>query len=91
MLTNGGWAHDALVQVDRCGVITALVTGVGDTSVPRIARSDDDLLDAWIFMGGTACVRHAFVGGRQVVNDRCHVNETSIVNRYRDAAERLLR
>ena len=55
-----------------------------------IARTGDDVLDSWIFSGGAACVRDVFVGGRQVVRDHRHVNESAIVDRYRAAAESML-
>ncbi|MCY4477150.1 MAG: formimidoylglutamate deiminase [Gammaproteobacteria bacterium] len=55
-----------------------------------IARDGDEILDSWIFSGGTACVRDVFVGGRQVVSQGRHVNEPEIVGRYREAAEALL-
>ena len=93
-LLDGALAGGARSLGQRCGTLgegaRADVVVLDAEHPALVARSDDDLLDAWIFMGGAACVRDVFVGGRQVVNDRCHVNETSIVNRYRDAAERLL-
>lgn len=55
-----------------------------------IARNDDQALDSWIFAGGAACVRDVFVGGRRVVSEGRHFNETRIVARYREAAESLL-
>ena len=93
-LLDGALAGGARSLGQRCGALgeggRADVVVLDKEHPALVARSDDDLLDAWIFTGGAACVRHVFVGGRQVVNDRCHVNESSIVNRYRDAAERLL-
>lgn len=55
-----------------------------------LGRTDDDVLDAWIFSGGAACVRDVFVAGLPLVRDGCHFDETSIIARYRGAAELLL-
>ena len=93
-LLDGAWAGGASSLAQPCGTLAEGARAdivVLDAEHPALAaRYDDDLLDAWIFCGGSACVRHVFVGGRQVVDDRRHVNETSIVNRYRGAAECLL-
>jgi len=78
----------------RCGVLAegqrADIVVLDEDHPALIARDGDDLLDAWVFCGGTACIRDVFVGGRQVVSDHRHVNETSIIDGYRDAAESLL-
>ena len=55
-----------------------------------IGRTDDEVLDAWIFSGGAACVRDVYVAGLPLVQDGYHFDETSIIDRYRDAAEFLL-
>lgn len=93
-LLDCAWAGGAKSLGQPCGTLAAGARAdivVLDEDHPAlVTRSEDDLLDAWIFSGGPTCVRHVFVGGRQVVDDRRHVNETSIVNRYRDAAECLL-
>ncbi len=54
-----------------------------------VGRSDDALLDGWIFSGGRACVRHVMVGGEQVVTDRRHRNEDAILARFRQTLSRL--
>ena len=93
-LLDCAWAGGAKSLGQPCGTLAEGARAdvvVLDEEHPALAmRSEDDLLDAWIFSGVPACVRHVFVGGRQVVDDRRHVNETSIVDRYRDAAECLL-
>ena len=93
-LLDCAWAGGAKSLGQPCGTLAEGARAdivVLDEEHPALAtRSDDDLLDAWVFSGGPACVRHVIVGGRQVVDDRRHVNETVIVNRYRDAAEYLL-
>ena len=93
-LLDGAWAGGANSLGQPCGTLAegerADIVVLDEDHPALVARSDDDLLDAWIFSGGSACVRHVFVGGRQVVDDRRHLDEASIVNRYRDAAACLL-
>lgn len=78
----------------RCGVLgegqRADIVVLDEDQPALIARDGDDLLDAWVFCGGAACIRDVFVGGRHVVSDHRHVNETSIIRNYRHAAESLL-
>jgi formimidoylglutamate deiminase len=54
-----------------------------------IGRTGDSALDTWIFSGGNALVKDVIVGGRQVVEDRHHVNEDSIERDFRAAIRRL--
>jgi formimidoylglutamate deiminase len=54
-----------------------------------IGRSGDAVLDAWIFSGGTACVRDVYVAGRQLVKDRTHFDEGAIYAAFRRTVERL--
>ena len=54
-----------------------------------IGRARDDVLDAWIFSGGNACVKDVIVGGVHVVQDRHHVREEEIVRNFRAAIRRL--
>ncbi|MDE0193160.1 MAG: formimidoylglutamate deiminase [Gammaproteobacteria bacterium] len=93
-LLDGAWAGGASSLAQLCGTLAegarADIVVLDEEHPALAARSEDDLLDAWVFSGGPACVRHVFVGGRHVVEDRRHVNETAIVSRYRDAAECLL-
>jgi formimidoylglutamate deiminase len=54
-----------------------------------IGRSGDSILDSWIFSGGNACVKDVYVGGKQVVKERRHVEEEKITERFRKALIRL--
>jgi formimidoylglutamate deiminase len=54
-----------------------------------IGRSGDSILDSFIFSGGNACVKDVFIGGKQVVKERRHIEEESITNRFRKALIRL--
>ncbi|MDE0658038.1 MAG: formimidoylglutamate deiminase [Gammaproteobacteria bacterium] len=93
-LLDCAWAGGAASLGQPCGTLAegarADVIVLDEEHPALVTRSEDDLLDAWVFSGGPGCVRHVFVGGRQVVDDHRHVNETSIINRYRDVAECLL-
>jgi len=54
-----------------------------------IGRSGDAIIDSWIFSGGQACVKHVFVGGRQLVQNGRHVCEGEILHGFRTAIARL--
>jgi formimidoylglutamate deiminase len=54
-----------------------------------IGRSGDSILDSWIFSGGNACVKDVYVGGKQVVKERRHIEEGSITERFSKAVIRL--
>ena len=52
-----------------------------------LGRTGDTLLDAWIFAAASPAVRDVLVGGRWVVRDGRHPDETAILGAYRDAIE----
>jgi formimidoylglutamate deiminase len=54
-----------------------------------IGRAQDDMLDAWIFSGGNACVKDVYVAGSPVITDRHHAREAEIEQRFRAAVKRL--
>ena len=61
-----------------------------DRNHPALAgRANDFLLDALVFAGGTAAIRHVMVGGRWVVRDGRHPGEERIAENYRAAIRRL--
>lgn len=47
-------------------------------------RTEDTLLDTFIFSGNAPLVRDVFVGGRHVVNEGRHIKEEEVSGRYRD-------
>ncbi|KLD70204.1 formimidoylglutamate deiminase [Xanthomonas pisi] len=54
-----------------------------DTAHPSLlARSDDALLDSWLFAARATAVRHVWRGGRQVVRDGRHVDRARIATRF---------
>ena len=54
-----------------------------------IGRAQDDMLDAWIFSGGNACVKDVYVAGSPVITARHHAREAEIEQRFRAAVKRL--
>jgi formimidoylglutamate deiminase len=52
-------------------------------------HTGDGVLDALVFAGGTAAIRHVMVGGRWVVRDGRHPGEERIAENYRAAVRRL--
>jgi formimidoylglutamate deiminase len=61
-----------------------------DRNHPSMAGHEGDgLLDALVFAGGTAAIRHVMVGGRWVVRDGRHAGEEKIAAAYRAALRRL--
>jgi formimidoylglutamate deiminase len=59
-----------------------------DTHPALVGRTDDAVLDAWIFAAGHV-VRDVFAGGRHVVADGRHVRTSDIRRRYAKAVNRL--
>ncbi|HKU16366.1 MAG TPA: formimidoylglutamate deiminase [Steroidobacteraceae bacterium] len=63
-----------------------------DSSTPLFAgRSDDDLLDTFIFAGGGQEVRDVMVAGRWLVQEGRHFAETAIAAGYKRAMASILR
>jgi formimidoylglutamate deiminase len=61
-----------------------------DPDAPFLAeRTGDTLLEALIFGGDAQPIRDVYVGGRLVVADRRHRDETVIFDRFRRALARL--
>ena len=54
-----------------------------------IGREGDDVIDSWIFSGGSACVKDVFVAGQPVIQDRHHPREAEIEKAFRAAVKRL--
>lgn len=61
-----------------------------DPEAPTLmGRSDDEVLDSWLFAGGPTPVRDVVVGGRAVVEDGEHLLREPVVRAYRAVVERL--
>jgi formimidoylglutamate deiminase len=54
-----------------------------------IGRTEDDVLDAWVFSGGNSCVRDVYVAGDLVIDNRRHAREQEIETAFRAAVQRL--
>jgi formimidoylglutamate deiminase len=53
-------------------------------------RSDDDIIDTFVFSGPADAVRDVMVGGRWLVQDGRHFAETAIAAGYRRAIQKLM-
>ena len=61
-----------------------------DTEHPRLyGRSEDSLIDSWIFSGNDNLVRDVYVGGRKVVDNGHHADEERIAANYRTTLDAL--
>lgn len=61
-----------------------------DCDHPRLyGRSQDDLIDSWIFSGNCNLVRDVYIGGVKLIADGRHVNEDMIAQNYRDTLDQL--
>ena len=61
-----------------------------DRNHPSLAgHSGDGILDALVFAGAAAAIRHVMVGGRWVVREGRHPAEERIAENYRAAVRRL--
>lgn len=62
-----------------------------DTGHPVLAgKSEDALLDSWIFAGSRDCVSDVWSAGRHIVKDGQHIARTEIAGRYSTVMKRLL-
>jgi formimidoylglutamate deiminase len=62
-----------------------------DTGSPTLAgRTGDQILDAWIFVGGANPVSDVFVSGRHVIKRGRHKDEAAIAERFTRTMSRLL-
>lgn len=54
-----------------------------------LGRTDDEILDSWIFAAGSACVQHVFVGGKQVIESGHHGQESNILKAFKATLAKL--
>ncbi|HZB92377.1 MAG TPA: formimidoylglutamate deiminase [Stellaceae bacterium] len=79
-----GRAIGAIAPGQRADIV------VLDADHPALAgRSEDALIDSWIFCASGNPVRDVMVGGRWVVRGGAHCRETAIAEAYRAALARL--
>ena len=73
----------------KCGAIATGMRAdlvVLDLNAPDVAGlTIEQLLDAFVFSGGDAMVKHVAVSGRWVIRDGHHRDEQAIAERYRRA------
>ncbi|MCP4237863.1 MAG: amidohydrolase family protein, partial [Aestuariibacter sp.] len=92
-LLEGSWQGAALACGRKIGRIETGYRAdfiVLDESHPRLYnRNEDNLLDSWIFSGNENLVKHVYVGGKQVIRNGQHTNETSVQQHYRRTLDQL--
>ena len=55
-----------------------------------VGKTDDALLDSWIFAGSRDCVSNVWSAGRHIVKEGQHVERASIAHRYANVMKKLL-
>lgn len=53
-------------------------------------QTRDTFVDSWVFSGNAPVVSDVFAAGRHVVQNRTHINERTILGRYKKTMERLI-
>jgi formimidoylglutamate deiminase len=106
VLTAGGQSGGALLWRRAC-IAGAQVTGrrVGELAVGKradivvldlsaplfAARSDETIIDTFVFSGTSESVRDVMVGGRWLVQDRRHFAETAVAAGYKRALQKMFK
>ena len=106
VLTQEGRSGGALLWQRAC-TAGARVTGrpVGELAVGKradvlvldlssplfAARSDESIIDTFVFSGTSESVRDVMVGGRWLVQDRRHFAETAVAAGYKRALQKMLK
>jgi cytosine/adenosine deaminase-related metal-dependent hydrolase len=88
-LTGGSQA----LGVTACGLAEGAFADIVSLDKRQIAlagRSDDAILDSWIFGAGRSLVDCVWARGRKVVQDGCHHRREAIARRFRKTLEGLL-
>jgi formimidoylglutamate deiminase len=75
------------IAVGKRADLVALDTG----HVTLVARSGEQLVDAWLFAGNDTPVSDVFAGGRHVIENGRHAHGEAIGERYRATLRRLLK
>lgn len=61
-----------------------------DTDHPLLAeRSGDEILDSWVFSGNSDTVRDVYVGGKHLIQDGQHAQQTAIADRFKSTLKTL--
>jgi cytosine/adenosine deaminase-related metal-dependent hydrolase len=79
--------------VAACGLAEGAFADIVSLDKRQIAlagRSDDAILDSWIFGAGRSLVDCVWARGRKVVQDGRHHHREAIAQRFRNALEGLL-
>ncbi|RLA13177.1 MAG: formimidoylglutamate deiminase [Gammaproteobacteria bacterium] len=61
-----------------------------DDQHPRLyGRTQDDLIDSWIFSGNENLVSDVYVGGKKVIDQGHHIHEETIARKFRNTLDDL--
>lgn len=92
-LLDAAWAGGAAATGRRVGRLApgfrADVVLLDADHPDLVGRSEDDVLDSWVFGTDESPVCDVFVGGSLVVEGGVHLRAAPTANRYRAVAERL--
>ncbi len=92
-LLDGAWEGGAAACGRRIGRLApgyrADVVVLDPEHPSTVGRTEDDLLDSWLFSGDDNPVRDVFVGGRHVVQNRVHPLQAEIAEEYRSRTRAL--
>jgi formimidoylglutamate deiminase len=62
-----------------------------DDQHPRLyGRTQDDLIDSWIFSGNENLVSDVYVGGQKVIDGGHHIHEETIARKFRNTLDDLV-
>jgi formimidoylglutamate deiminase len=92
-LIDGALAGGAMACGRKIGRIEvgyrADLVVVNDAHPRLYGRTEDNLLDSWIFSGNENMVDSVYVGGTKVIENAVHVNEQKIASNYRETLDQL--
>ena len=94
-LLEAAWSGGATASGRRIGTLASGARAdfvILNPNHPTIlGRSEDDVLDAWIFSGDDTPVSDVYTGGHHVVQDGQHISASQVHNRYAPVARALAR
>jgi len=73
------------IRAEICSILVVL-----DDQHPRLyGRTQDDLIDSWIFSGNENLVSDVYVGGQKVIDQGHHIHEETIARKFRNTHDDL--
>ena len=99
-VSSGRWLFDQAgngaaqaLGIAQCGIGAGAAADLIELDLIHpalLARSDDALLDSWLFAARGSAVRNVWRGGKQVVRDGQHVDRARIATRFAGVLRSLL-